>query len=225
MKTKIDGLVAPNASNDYRRARENLYAAERNLIQQVEQVAQMRRALPQGPEVPDYEFIGPEGPVRLSQLFNPHLEPYLVMYHVMYWAHDDSFCPMCSGWIDALNGVTPHITQRVSFVAASQATPERLQQWARQRGWNRVPVLSDDGTQLSDAISARDEDGDPVSTVAVFSKDGNTLRHEYTMHPDDVETGKGRGIDLLNPLWHVFDLTPAGRGDFNMRNDYVKLQV
>jgi predicted dithiol-disulfide oxidoreductase (DUF899 family) len=225
MKTTIDGLVAPNASNDYRQARERLYAAERNLIQQVEQVAQMRRALPQGPEVPDYEFIGVDGPVRLSQLFNPHLEPYLVMYHVMYWADDDSFCPMCSGWIDALNGVTPHITQRVNFVGASQAPPERLQQWARQRGWDRVPVLSDVGTLLADALSARDEDGDPVSTVAVFSKDGNTLRHMYTMHPDDAENGDGRGIDLLNPVWHVFDLTPAGRGDFNLRNDYVRMRV
>lgn len=225
MKTTIDGLLAPNASNDYRQAREKLYAAERNLIRQVEQVAEMRRALPQGPEVPDYEFIGLDGPVRLSQIFDSHLEPYLVMYHVMYWADDDSFCPMCSGWIDALNGVTPHIIQRVNFVATSQAPPERLQQWARQRGWDHVPVLSDVGTQLADAISARDEDGDPVSTVAVFSKDGNTLRHVYTMHPDDVESGNGRGIDLLNPVWHVFDLTPAGRGDFNLRNDYVRMRA
>lgn len=99
MKTTIDGFLAPNASNDYRRAREQLYDAERKLIQQVEQVAQQRRTLPPGPEVPDYEFIGVDGPVRLSQLFNPDREPYLAMYHMMYWADDDSFCPMCSGWI------------------------------------------------------------------------------------------------------------------------------
>lgn len=220
MKTTIDGLLAPHASDDYRQAREQLYAAERDLIRHVEQVAEMRRTLPRGPEVPDYEFMGLDGPVRLSELFKPGLEPYLVMYHVMYWADDDSFCPMCSGWIDALNGVAPHVAQRVNFVAASQAPPQRLQQWARQRGWDRMLVLSDVGTQLADAIGARDEDGDPVSTVAVFSKDGDTLRHVYTMHPDDVESGYGRGIDLLNPVWHVFDLTPAGRGDFNMSNDY-----
>jgi predicted dithiol-disulfide oxidoreductase (DUF899 family) len=224
MTTTTDGLVAPNASNDYRRARERLYAAERELLAHVEQVAEMRRALPAGPEVPDYEFIGPDGPVRLSQLFLPDREPYLVMYHVMYWADDDSFCPMCSGWIDALNGVAPHVSQRVNFVAASEAPPERLRQWARQRGWDEMPVLSDVGTQLADAIGARDADGDPVSTIAVFSKDGDTLRHVYTMHPDDVETGTGRGIDLLNPVWHVFDLTPAARGDFNMSNDYVRLR-
>jgi predicted dithiol-disulfide oxidoreductase (DUF899 family) len=222
MKTSIDGLLSPNASAEYREAREKLYAAERNLIREIEEVARMRRALPQGPEVADFEFIGTAGPVRLSQTFNPRREPFVVMYHVMYWAADDSFCPMCSGWVDAWNGVAPHVTQRVSFVAASEAPPQRLQQWARERGWNRIPVLSDVGTQLADAIGARDEKGGPVSTVAVFSKEGDTLRHVYTMHPDDVETGRGRGIDLLNPVWHIFDLTPAGRGDFNLRNDYMK---
>jgi len=225
MKTTIDGLAAPNASNDYRAARETLYAAERDLIAHVEQVARMRRTLPTGPEVPDYEFVGLNGRVRLSQLFDADREPYLVMYHVMYWADEDTFCPMCSGWIDALTGVAPHVMRRVSFVAASQAPPERLQQWARQRGWDRMPVLSDVGTELADAIGARDEDGDPVSTVTVFAKDGNAVRHVYTMHPDDAESGNGRGIDLLNPVWHVFDLTPAGRGDVNLSNDYLPMRA
>ncbi len=216
----IDRLVAPGASNEYRKAREKLLLAEKDVMQQIEQVAQMRRELPQGPEVPDYEFIGTDGPVRLSQLFAPGREPYLVMYHLMYWADDDEFCPMCSGWIDGLNAVAPHIMQRVNFVVASLAPAERLRQWARERGWIRVPVLADVGTQLADAIAARDEDGDPSSTVAVFAKDGSTLRHTYTMHPDE-EDDTIRGIDLLQPVWHVFDLTPTGRGDVNLRNDYM----
>jgi predicted dithiol-disulfide oxidoreductase (DUF899 family) len=220
MANLIDRLIAPSASGEYRQAREKLLAAEKNLMQQIEQVAQMRRDLPEGPEVPDYEFIGLDGPVRLSQLFQSGREPYLVIYHLMYWADDDEFCPMCSGWIDGLNAVAPHITQRVNFVVASLAPPDRLQQWARERGWDRVPVLSDVGAGLADAITARDEDGDPVSTVAVFSKDGSTLRHTYTMHPDEEEHTI-RGIDLLQPVWHVFDLTPAGRGGVNLRNDYM----
>lgn len=220
MATMIDLLVAPDASNEYREAREKLLAAEKNLMQHVEQVAQMRRNLPQGPEVPDYTFTGPDGKVRLSQLFQAGLEPYLVMYHLMYWADEDEFCPMCSGWIDGLNAVAQHVTRRVNFVVASLAPPDRLQEWARRRGWDRVPVLADDGPQLADAIGARDADGDPVSTVAVFSKHGSTLRHTYTMHPDQ-EGHTIRGIDLLQPVWHVFDLTPAGRGDINFRNDYV----
>lgn len=215
----MDGYVAPNATPEYREARERLYAAERKLLDQIEQVAQLRRKLPQGPEVPDYAFAGVGGPVRLSQLFDPNREPYLVMYHIMYWADDDAFCPMCSGWIDALNGVAPHVTQRINLVAASQAPWERLAQWAAQRGWDRITLLSDAGTDLADAIGARDADNNPDSTVAVFAKDGPTLRYVYTMHAYD---GKERGIDLLNPLWHVFDLTRAGRDDFYLQNDYSK---
>jgi predicted dithiol-disulfide oxidoreductase (DUF899 family) len=29
-----------------------------------------------------------------------------------------------------------------------------------------------------------------------------------------------RGIDLLNPVWHVLDLTPQGRGDWYAELDY-----
>src|SRR5579863_2315424 len=220
MDTTIDRLVASGSSDEYRHARENLYAAEKNLMQHVEQIARMRRELPEGPEVPDYEFVGIDGQIRLSQLFQSGREPFLVMYHVMYWAEDDEFCPMCSGWIDGLNAVSPHIEQRVNFVVASLAPPERLQQWARRRGWNRAPVVADVGTQLADAIHARDSDGDPVSTVAVFSKTGSTLRHTYTAHPDENDNTI-HGIDLLQPVWHVFDLTPAGRGDVNFGNDYM----
>ena len=220
MKSTIERSLAPNASPEYRRARENLYLAEKDLMQQVGKVAALRAELPQGPVVPDYEFTGVDGTVRLSQLFRPDREPYLVTYHVMYWADDDEFCPMCSGWVDGLSAVSPHITQRINFVITSREPQERLQEWARQRGWNRAPVLSDVGTDFADAIGARDEDGDPVSTVAVFSKNGGTLRHVYTVHPDE-DGNTIHGIDLLNPVWHVFDLTPAGRGDFNLRNDYV----
>jgi predicted dithiol-disulfide oxidoreductase (DUF899 family) len=210
---------APNATTEYREAREKLYAAERKLLEDIERVAQQRRALPPGPEVPDYEFESAGGRVRLSQLFKPSREPYLVMYHIMYWANDDAFCPMCSGWIDALNGIAPHVSQRLNFVAASQAPWKRLQEWAQRRGWDQITLLSDVGRDLADAIGARDKENNPDSTVAVFSNDGGTLRHLYTMHPND---GRERGIDLLNPLWHVFDLTPAGRDDFYLQNDYSK---
>ncbi|HTX58000.1 MAG TPA: DUF899 family protein [Candidatus Acidoferrales bacterium] len=60
--------------------------------------------------------------------------------------------------------------------------------------------------------SGEDAEGRPDSTVAVFRKDGDQVRHFYTAHPmlDDRE----RGIDLLCPVWHLFDLTPSGRGDW-----------
>jgi predicted dithiol-disulfide oxidoreductase (DUF899 family) len=40
------------------------------------------------------------------------------------------------------------------------------------------------------------------------------VRHFYTSHPRMSEEIDQRGIDLLSPVWHFLDLTPAGRGDW-----------
>ena len=122
----------------------------------------------------------------MSELFEDG-KPYLILYHLMYWANDDSFCPMCSLWIDGFNGITPHVTQRANFVIASRA------------------------------IDAEDADGNPDSTIVVFAKDGDEVRHVYTAHP--MLQDRERGIDLLCPVWHLFDLMPSGRGDWYGSND------
>jgi predicted dithiol-disulfide oxidoreductase (DUF899 family) len=218
----LDSLVVSNATREYREARARLHQAEKRLIDQMESVAAMRRALPEGPEVPDYNFVGLDGAMKLSSLFAPGREPYLVMWHLMYWSDEDEFCPSCSAWIDGLNGAAPHVEQRVNFAVATRAPIERLAQWGVQRGWNRIRLLSDVDASLPIAISAQESNGDPVATIAVFSKRNGTLRHVYTAHA--TEEGKpARGLDLLAPVWHVFDLVPSGRGEFNPSNEYVKL--
>jgi predicted dithiol-disulfide oxidoreductase (DUF899 family) len=67
------------------------------------------------------------------------------------------------------------------------------------------------------ALGAEDADGRPDSTIAVFERNGDTLRHVYTAHP--VLEDRERGIDLLCPVWHLFDLMPSGRGDWYGSND------
>src|SRR5579864_6891819 len=60
-----------NESDEYRRRREELRLAELELSDHIEQVSQMRRELPTGTVVPDYELIDVSTgqPVRLSELF------------------------------------------------------------------------------------------------------------------------------------------------------------
>src|SRR5258707_7882072 len=66
---KGDGVMSrfvfSDEGDDYRRRREELLAAEIALKDQVERVAEMRRALPLGMRVPDYIFR--EGAPDLSQ--------------------------------------------------------------------------------------------------------------------------------------------------------------
>jgi len=203
-------LVMPGADHAYRQSRDRLRAAEIELRDRIESVAAMRRQLPPGPVVPDYAFLENGNRIGLSELFSPG-KRYLIVYHLMYWAQDDSFCPMCSMWIDGFNGIAPHLTQRANFVIASRAPSARLREWASHRGWNRLRVLSDDGPAFACDLDAEDAQGRPDSTVAVFAKDRDRVRHVYTAHP--MLEDRERGIDLLCPTWHLLDLTPEGRGE------------
>jgi predicted dithiol-disulfide oxidoreductase (DUF899 family) len=209
-------LLMPGADDAYRRSRERLRDAEIDLRERIEAVAAMRRELPPGPVIPEYAFIENGKRVRLSELFEDG-KPYLILYHLMYWANDDEFCPMCSLWIDGFNGIAPHVMQRVNLVVASRAPLDKLAAWTAHRGWNRLRVLSDDGAAFARDIDAEDAEGNPDSTIVVFAKDGDRVRHVYTAHPmlDDRE----RGIDLLCSAWHLFDLLPSGRGDWCASND------
>jgi predicted dithiol-disulfide oxidoreductase (DUF899 family) len=51
------------------------------------------------------------------------------------------------------------------------------------------------------------------------------LRHFYSGHPWLADDVKERGIDELNPIWNVLDLTPQGRGKFYASLEYgIKVQ-
>ena len=209
-------ILMSGASEEYRQSREQLRSAEIDLRDRIEEVAVMRRSLPSGPVVPDYEFIEGEKHIRLSELFADG-KRYLILYHLMYSAKDENFCPMCSLWIDGFNGIAPHVTQRANFVIASRAPVDKLQAWGAHREWHRLRLLSDDAPTFARDIGAEDADGNADSTIVVFAKDGDEVRHFYTAHP--MLEDRERGIDLLCPVWHLFDLMPSGRDDWYGSND------
>ncbi len=209
-------VLMPGADEAYRQSRDRLRSAESELRDRIEEVAAMRRKLPPGPVVPDYEFFEGVKRVRLSELFEDG-KPYLILYHLMYWADEDSFCPMCSLWLDGYNGIAPHVTQRANFVIASRAPVDKLQAWGAHREWHRLRLLSDDGPAFARAIDAEDAEGNPDSTIVVLAKNGGEMRHVYTAHA--MLEDRERGIDLLCPVWHLFDLMPSGRGDWYGSND------
>ena len=212
-------VTMPGASTEYSGARKRLDSAEIELREHVERVAAMRRALPPGPSVQDYTFLEGDREVHLRDLFAPD-KPYLVMYHVMYWPDDKEFCPMCSMWVDGLDGVAHHIEQNANLVVAALAPVPALREWKEHRGWRRVRVLADTDASFARDTGAENADGDPQPTILVFEKKSSGIHHVYTGHAQ-LSDGQ-RGIDLLTPTWHVLDLLPNGRGDWNAANDYVR---
>jgi predicted dithiol-disulfide oxidoreductase (DUF899 family) len=182
-------------------------------------VAAQRRAMPAGPLVKDYAFIDGDKRVQLSELFAEG-KPGLVMYHVMYWPDEDDFCPMCTMWGDSWNGVAKHVAQQANIVLASCAPPERLGEWARKRGWNGIRVLADADDSFAQDTGAQSAPGKPISTVLVFEKTPEGVRHRYTGHPE-YDDDSWRGVDQVCATWPILDLLPSGRGeDWHPNNSY-----
>jgi predicted dithiol-disulfide oxidoreductase (DUF899 family) len=226
----------PNESAEYLARREELRQAEIELMRQRERVAELRRKLPKGATVQDYEFL--EGPasldsgdepvarVRLSELFTAP-DRSLVIYHFMFGKKQTTACPMCTAWIDAFNGVAHHLAQSVDLAIVAAADPSTLRAYARNRCWNKLRLLSAGESSFKYDLGSEDREGRQDSTISVFTREGDgTLRHFYSGHPwlgDDI---KERGIDELNPIWNVLDLTPQGRGKWYASLDYgTKVQA
>jgi len=222
----------PNESPDYLAKREELRLAEIELMRQRERVAEMRRKLPQGATIEDYAFE--EGPahledgdspirtVRLSELFTKP-DRTLVVYHFMFGKKQAKPCPMCTLWIDGYNGVAHHMAQNVDLVIVAAADPVTLRAHARHRGWTQLRLLSAGASTFKYDLGSEDREGNQDSTLSVFTRDGKgVLRHSYSSHPWMAPDIKERGIDLLNPVWHMLDLTPQGRGSWYAELDYSK---
>lgn len=214
------------ASPQYVRARRDLQAAEQTLRDQIEEVARMRRALPDGPVMPDYALTegprdldagGPGQPVRLVDLFG-HRDA-LVIYHLMFHPDDDQACPMCSMWVDGLHGASHHIGRSAAFAVVGKAPLDKLRRWGRHRGWNGLRLVSSDRTSFNTDMHVEAPGGGQWPAVSVFSRAGTEVRHVLTQTADFPDR-TGRGIDLLSPVWNVLDLLPAGLGDWMPDNTY-----
>jgi predicted dithiol-disulfide oxidoreductase (DUF899 family) len=219
-----------NESADYLAKREELRLAEIELRNQREKVATLRRQLPPGAILEDYEFV--EGPtsldegdaptrkVRLSQLFTAP-DRALVIYQFMYGKKQTTPCPMCTAWIDSWNGVAHHLAQNIDVAIVAAADLPALRAHARKRGWDKLRLLSAGESTFKYDLGSEDREGGQDSTISVFTRDKEgTVRHFYSVHPRLDHNMDTRGIDEYNPIWNVLDLTPQGRGNFDASLDY-----
>ena len=133
---------------------------------------------------------------------------------------------MCTAWIDSFNGVAHHLAQNVDLAIVAAADPSTLRAHARARGWDKLRLLSASDSTFKYDLGSEDGEGHQDSTISVFTRDSDgTLRHFYSGHPWLADDIKERGIDELNPIWNVLDLTPQGRGEFYASLDYgIKVQ-
>ena len=158
-------------------------------------------------------FNGANGKETLASLFEGRSQ--LLIYHFMFGKKQTRPCPMCTAWIDGFNGVSHHLFQNLDFAIAAAADIPTLRGHARTRGWDKLRLLSCGANTFKYDLGSEDREGNQDSMISVFTRDSEgTLRHFYSAHPWMAPDIKERGIDLLNPVWNILDLTPKGRGDW-----------
>jgi len=212
MASSVHSIRFPNESAEYRAAREELLHAEMELRRKLEEVAALRRQLPLGgPVKEDYVFaeggadlddLDSERQVRLSELFREGKDT-LLLYSYMFGPAMKSPCSSCTSILDGLNGSMPHV---------------------RQRGWRNLRLLSSAHNSYNADYHGETPEGDQIPTLNTFVRRDGRIYHftssELLFAPN--EPGQdGRHVDLIWPLWNLFDLTPEGRGaDWHPRLAY-----
>jgi predicted dithiol-disulfide oxidoreductase (DUF899 family) len=205
----------PNETPAYRAARDELLRAEIDLRRRTEEVAAMRRRLPLGGPVPeDYAFDAGDGrTVRLSELFTlPNAS--LVLYNFMYGPKMAAACPMCTSFLDSLDGSAPHLTQRLNLAVVAKSPIDRIRAHARARGWRHLRLLSSAGNAFNRDYLGENPDESQNPLLHVFVRRGPTVHHVYTTElffPSPEPGQNPRHIDPMWPLWNAFDVTPEGR--------------
>jgi predicted dithiol-disulfide oxidoreductase (DUF899 family) len=212
----------PNESAEYRRARNTLLGEEIELRRQIERVAEQRRALPLGGEIPhDFELVSETGLTRFSSLFGDRNT--LMVYSMMYGPQRKLPCPVCTSFLTAFNGTAINLRERVAIALTARSPIERLIEYKKQRGFANLPLVSDVSGEYT-RIYVSPEDAD-VPGFSVFSRRDGIIRHFYSgeMSGEMADPGQDpRGAPDLDPLWLMLDLTPDGRGsDWYPKLDYA----
>lgn len=213
----------PGESDDYRAARNELLDAELGLRRQVESVAALRRRLPAGGVVPeDYVFQESAGDdatssrsVRMSQLFADGKNT-LILYNFMYGPQMPEACPSCTSILDALDGESQHVVQRVSFAVVAKSPIDRIMRYANERHWRSLRLLSSGENNYNRDYYGEMPGGEQMPMINVFARDGagGTIRHFWASEMLHAATDPGqdpRHVDFVWPMWSLFDLTPEGR--------------
>lgn len=203
----------PNESAEYRAARNALLAEEIELRRHIERVAVQRRSLPPGGEVRgNYRFIGQHGPLDFPALFGD--KNTLVTYSWMFGLQRERPCPMCTSLLSAWDGEARDIEQNVALAVISRSPYERMQAFARERGWRHLKLYSDANGEFSRDYHAIGKDGGDEPAFNVYTRRDGVIRHFWAgeMGFETADPGEDpRGAPDLMPLWTVIDCTPEGR--------------
>jgi predicted dithiol-disulfide oxidoreductase (DUF899 family) len=211
-----------------REARVALLAKEKAQTRLRDEIAAERRALPWVKVEKDYVFEGPDGPVRLADLFEGRSQ--LIVKHFMFGPGWEEGCVGCSFECDHIEAALVHLEQKdVRFVAVARAPIAEIEAFRQRMGW-RFRWVSSGGSDFNHdyQVSFTPEEVaagtttynyrlgpvpiEELSGISVFYRnEAGEIFHTYSAF--------GRGAEEVLGTYMLLDLTPRGRDENGPRHD------
>jgi predicted dithiol-disulfide oxidoreductase (DUF899 family) len=145
--------------------------------------------------------------VRFSELFGAKTS--LLLYSFMFCPNWDKPCTSCTSLMDGFDRSWYSVSEDAAFAAIAKARPEKINAWAKERGWTQIPLLSGFGSPFqADYKCQRGEDDDMrLPVMHVFTRRNGKLFHFWATELPSAF------VDTVWPYWNLFDFTPQGRPD------------
>lgn len=205
--------------DEWLRARIALLAEEKALTRRRDELNAQRRRLPMVEITKDYSLIGPEGEVRLPDLFEGRRQ--LILRHFMFDPSWEDGCPSCTAGADEISdGLLEHLHARdTTLVEVSRAPLEKIERYKARKGWT-FPWYSSYGSDFNYDFGVTldgsrgpleynyrhfDPGEQPLEMpgTSYFLRDGDRVFHTYSNF--------ARGAEMTGGSYYWLDLTALGR--------------
>lgn len=207
---------------EWTKARKELLIREKAHTRERDEISRLRRELPWVKVEKDYVFEGPEGKVRLADLFKGKSQ--LIIYHFMFHPDWVAGCPSCSFLADGIDAAAVHIAHRdATLIAVSRAPYRKIDAFRRRMAWkfNWISSFESDfnydfhvsfrPTEIAqgkanynfETIDFPLEEG--PGTSVFFKNERGEIFHTYSAY--------ARGCDPQIMAYHYLDLLPKGRDE------------
>jgi len=182
------------SEEDWQRSHEALLEKEKAATRAGDALAAERRRQPMTEFSADYAFEGPDGVVKLTDLFEGRRQ--LLVYH-FWFPPDGEPCGGCTMFADQVSPLAHMNARDTSFALVSRASQPQIEQYKERLGWE-IPWYTVIGEDFQEACGTTE-----YFALDVFLRDGDRVFLTYAT--------TGRGVEALGSVWTFLDLTPFGR--------------
>jgi predicted dithiol-disulfide oxidoreductase (DUF899 family) len=190
-------IVSPQ---EWKAAREELLAKEKEHTRARDALAAARRRMPRVAVEKDYRFEGQDGPASLLDLFAGRRQ--LVVYRFFYEpgvaSYPEGGCPGCSFLADQIGHVAHLNARDTTLVFVSRAPQPEIARWKARMGWDDIPWYT-----LTDDFDADFDVDEWHGTNAFYRDDEDRIFRTYYVN--------SRGDEAIGSTWSLLDITALGR--------------